>query len=130
MTAIAKRPKFRLTAPEPLESQVMRSIREALGWHPAIAHLWRVNSGRAWLKGKGGKDRPVKFHDIDGCSDLLGILKGGRWLAVECKRPSTRNDATAAQLAFLDRIKEAGGVAFVAASADEALRLLDEGLAA
>ena len=120
---------FRLKRPEPSEAQIMSAIRTALGYHPAVAWVARINSGRAWLKGKGGVQRPVKFHDIEGCSDLIGQLReSGRWLAVECKRPSTRKDATEAQLAFLKRVREFGGVAFVAASADEALRELEMAL--
>jgi hypothetical protein len=121
---------LRLVHPEPTEAQVMASIRTAMQYHPAVAACWRINSGSAWLKGKGGQERPVKFHDIAGCSDLIGILKGGRWLAIEVKRPSTRNDTTPAQDAFLDRIERAGGVAFVAWSVDEAMRRLNEALSA
>src|SRR5688572_15094130 len=116
---------FRLAHPEPTEAQVMTAVRQAMHFHPAVAACWRINSGSAWLNGKGGRERPVKFHDIDGCSDLIGILNGGRWLAIECKRPSTRNETTPAQDAFLDRIERAGGVAFVAWSADEAVRRLN-----
>lgn len=116
---------FKLKPPEPNESQVMQAVRAALQWHHKVAHIWRINSGSAWLPGKGGNKRPVKFHDITGCSDLIGILRDGRWLAVECKRPSTRKDTTDEQRTFLDRIRAAGGVAFVAASADDAVRELE-----
>ncbi len=128
--ATAERPRrLRLTRPEPTEAQAMQAVRTALHYHPAVAWVARVNSGSAWLRGKDGRDRPVKFHDIDGCSDLLGQLRGsGRLLAVEVKRPSTRGDATDAQLAFLQRVRNAGGVAFVAAAADEAIRELNAAL--
>lgn len=120
---------FRLKPPEPKEVEhVMPAVRAALEWHPKVMHVFRINSGSAWLPGKGGRKRPVKFHDIEGCSDLIGILAGGRWLAVEVKRPSTRDGATEAQLAFLGRIRAAGGVAFIAASAEEAVRELNAAL--
>jgi hypothetical protein len=120
---------LRLTPPEPTEAQVLSAVRTALQWHPQVRHMWRLNSGSAWLAGKGGRERPVKFHDIDGASDLIGILSGGRWIAVEVKRPSTRNGATPQQLAFLDRIRAAGGIAFVAWDAAQARAKLDEELA-
>lgn len=119
---------YRLKPPEPAESQVLKAVRAALQWHPQVRSLWRVNSG-AHVVGQGASRRFIKYHDITGCSDLIGILSGGRWLAVEVKRPSTKGQATDAQLGFLNRIREAGGVAFVASSADEARRQLDEALA-
>ncbi len=123
--AVAARPSLRLRMPEPLEQQCLNAIRAALRYHPAVAEVWRINSGRAWLPAKDGKERPIRFHDIDGCSDLIGLLKDGRMLAVECKRPSTRNAATEAQLAFLRLVRKHGGIAFVAAAADEAITLLN-----
>lgn len=119
---------FRLKRPEPTEAQAMAAIRAALSYHPAVKALWRVNSGSMTVNEGRGRRRFVRFHDIAGCSDLIGILNDGRWLAVECKRPSTRNEATDAQLAFLETIKRAGGIAFVAAAADEARQRLDEAL--
>lgn len=108
--------------------QALKSVREALHWHPAVAWIARFNSGRAWLTGKDGRERPVKFNDAEGCSDLLGQLRGGRMLAVEVKRPSARNRVTPHQEAFLRMVRDAGGVAFVAASSDEAVRELDAAL--
>ncbi len=133
MTSISKRPKFRLTRPEPLEAQVLRSVRQALEWHRAVSRVYRVNSGSAWLKGKGGKDRPVKFHDIAGMSDLWAWLKpeyGARQVFVEVKRPSTRADATDLQMQFLADASRHGHIAFVAASADETIAQLDAALGA
>jgi hypothetical protein len=48
---------------------------------------------------------------MPGVSDILGCLPGGRLLAVECKGPG--NCPTRAQLAFLDAVANAGGLAVV-----------------
>jgi hypothetical protein len=118
---------FRLTRPEPTEQQVMQAVRTALQWHPQVRALFRVNSGAHVVPGE--RRRFIRYHDIEGCSDLIGILSGGRWLAVEVKRPSTKAKATPQQAAFLDRVRSAGGVAFVAWDAEQARRELDEALA-
>jgi hypothetical protein len=59
----------------------------------------------------GGKRRFVRFNGAKGCSDILGILPGGRFMAVECKLPGNR--PTADQQAFLDAVRTAGGLAVV-----------------
>lgn len=72
---------------------------------------WRANTGGAWLTGKQGKPRPVRFG-VPGCSDILGIVPGsGRLLAVECKRPGGR--LSDAQAAFLGVVRANQGVAAV-----------------
>jgi hypothetical protein len=52
-----------------------------------------------------------------GVSDIIGVLPGGRFLAIEVKRPGGK--PTPEQLDFIDRVNEAGGLAFVAHSIDE-----------
>ena len=47
-----------------------------------------------------------------GCSDILGQLKDGRLLAVECKRPKG-GKLSSDQLHFLDMVRNYGGVSFV-----------------
>ena len=49
-----------------------------------------------------------------GCSDILGMLRGGRWLAVEVKRPGKQ--PTDDQRTFLDAVNRGGGLGFVARS--------------
>lgn len=73
---------------------------------------WRNNSGAT--KTEGG--RFVRFG-LRGSSDILGILPGGRFLAVECKAPKGRT--TPDQEAFLTDIRRRGGVAMVARSVDD-----------
>jgi hypothetical protein len=47
----------------------------------------------------------------------LGVLKGGRILAIEVKAP--KGKVSPRQQQFLDTINEAGGLAFVAHSIEE-----------
>lgn len=120
----ARASSFRLTRPEPSEAAVLAAVRTALRMHPAVAWVGRFNSGAA-VAGEGSARRFVRFSDISGLSDLLGQLRDGRVLAVECKRLSTRNQVTPAQSAFLEQVSGAGGVAFVAWAADQAIKELE-----
>lgn len=77
----------------------------------------RINSGAL----KIGK-RFVKFNSEEGCSDTLVCLPGGRFLALEVKRPGrdrTSRDRKAKQAAFREKVEKAGGLAVVATSLDE-----------
>jgi hypothetical protein len=76
------------------------------------AYVWRNNTGA--LRDK--KNRPV-FFGKTGSSDILGVLPGGRFIAVECKAPKGR--LSDRQIAFLNEIERMGGVAVVAKSVDD-----------
>lgn len=83
------------------------------------------------LPAKGGKLRPVKFNDLDGCSDILGQMKDGRLLAVEVKRPGWSGPTDArehAQAAFLEKVRRFGGVAGFVRSPEEAIDLVQQGI--
>lgn len=115
---------FRLTRPEPTEAQVQASIRALVACHPRVKWHTRINSGMAWFKGPNGSERPVKFHDMPGMSDIIGQLKDGRFLAIEVKRPSWKgpsDDREHRQAEFLDMVREAGGVAFFARRVDDVI---------
>lgn len=77
---------------------------------------WRNNSGAAMLPGRGGAMMPVRFG-LKGSSDILGIIDGGRFLAVECKQP--KKYPTKEQRAFLAAVKDHGGCALVVRSVDD-----------
>ena len=84
---------------------------------------WRNNTGAARVIGKGGKTRPMRFGYV-GSADILGVLPGGRFLAVECKKGKGKQ--TEAQADFERRITEAGGVYWLVRSMDETEAKLDE----
>ncbi len=57
-----------------------------------------------------------------GCPDVLGQLRDGRMLGVEVKGPTGK--LRPEQAVFLDRIRGAGGVAFVARDCRDVMREL------
>lgn len=113
---------LRLSRPEPREADVLRAVLDALAVHPKVAMHWRQNTGAGRLVRSGGQSQFVRFG-FPGCPDVLGVLKGGRFLCVEVKRPSGRLEA--AQRDFLERAKGLGACAFVARSGDDIWRELE-----
>lgn len=99
------------------ESAILAAVLKILRYHPKVAMVWRANSGAY----KTDAGRYIRFG-FPGCSDILGILMGGRLLAVECKTVS--GVLTKDQSAFLEAIRKAGGHAFVARSVDDVIREL------
>ncbi|TXG80121.1 MAG: VRR-NUC domain-containing protein [Thermomicrobiales bacterium] len=96
---------------------------KALRHHPAVAWAGRFNSGAMSInEGRPGR-RFVRFSDVPGLSDLLGQLRDGRLIACEVKSPDGRLSESQAQ--FLERVRLAGGVAFVARNAAYVMRELD-----
>ena len=88
------------------EAAALVEVLKALRTHPAVAWAERMNTGAA----KVG-NRFIRFG-WPGCHDVLGQLKDGRFLAVEVKAQAGR--LRPEQALFLERIRCAGGVAFVA----------------
>lgn len=94
-----KRP--RLTKPS--ETALVASCLAVLAARGIYA--WRNNSG-AFRAVSGGRERFHRFGKV-GSSDILGLLPGGRFMAIECKRPG--NGLSDAQLAFSQAIRDNGG---------------------
>lgn len=116
------------------ESAIQREILAYLATVPGVV-AWRANVGAMRGEHKG-KRWFVRFG-APGMSDLVGWretpvvrLMGGldlhmtmpRWLAIEVKRPGEH--PTPAQLAFLERVRRAGGIALVAYSLDDVRQAL------
>lgn len=106
-----------MPAPIP-ESDVLRAVLGVCNAHPRVAWAERMNTG-AMKKGP----HYVRFG-FPGLSDVIGQLRDGRFLAIETKRVGKK--ATTEQLEFLGKVSRAGGLAFVAWSAADAVRGLDE----
>ncbi len=98
-----------------LERDVLRACLDYLKARNIFA--WRVNTG-AMRRGK----RYVRFG-FPGVSDIIGILPGGRFLAVECK--SSTGKLSLDQDAFLTAVQLSGGVALWVRSAAELHDKLD-----
>lgn len=88
------------------EAAALVEVLQALRAHPAVAWCERMNSGAIRVE-----RRFVRFG-WRGCPDVLGQLRDGRLLGVEVKAPAGR--LRAEQALVLERIRTAGGVAFVA----------------
>lgn len=71
--------------------------------HPKVAWCERMNTGAT----KFNDERFVKFG-FAGCSDLIGQMKDGRFLAFEVKRKG--NKPTDIQESFLGLVASNGGV--------------------
>jgi len=88
------------------EAAALMEVLKALRSNSAVAWCERQNSGAAQVGG-----RFIRFG-WRGCSDVLGMMKDGRLLAVECKAPGGR--LRPEQKEFLLLVRRFGGVAFVA----------------
>ena len=85
--------------------------------------LQRINTG-CFTIGEGRNRRYIKTADAGTC-DFEGYDNHGRFLAIECKRPSGGR-LSPAQKERIDDINAKGGVAFVVHSGEEALKQLQE----
>jgi hypothetical protein len=94
-----------LSTPRP--RRIQKSILELLAYHRVFAR--RINVGMI-PNDKGGFRRSL----MTGMSDIIGILPGGRFLAIEVKAEGKLSGATVEQAAFLERVKRDGGIAVVA----------------
>ena len=98
------------------EAAALVEVLKALRTHPAVAWCERMNSGAVRIGG-----RFLRFG-WPGCPDVLGQLNDGRLLGVEVKGPAGK--LRPEQAVFLDRVRAAGGVAFMARDLRDVLREL------
>ena len=100
-------PTQKPTKSTPLEADSLREVMQASKTHSLVAWCERQNTGDAKVGG-----RFIKFG-WRGCSDLLGQLKDGRLLALECKH-SKGGKLSTKQAPFIAMVPQFGGCAFVA----------------
>jgi len=119
---------FKLTRPRrarPPEQGIKAAIVEALQFRRRDVTVWTQNSGAAMMTGRGGRPQPVRFASIDGIADIVGLIKPwGVHLEIEVKVPGGKQRPS--QLEHERRIRDAGGVYYVATSVNDALRQLDQ----
>jgi penicillin-binding protein-related factor A (putative recombinase) len=87
--------------------------------------VWRNNTGAtttSYFDSKGHYKTRFWRAGIKGSSDIIGIYKDGRFIAVECK--AGKNKPTPEQTDFIDRIKTNGGIALIVYSLDELIEKL------
>lgn len=105
----------------------MDRIQLAIGSRPGF-RLFRNNVGSA--KVYRGPNLPMGFITFGLCpgsSDLVGMMPGGRFLAIEVKRPGEKQ--TEEQLTFERVVRECGGLYILATSVEEAVAAVDAALA-
>lgn len=112
-----------------LEKDVLRAVGQLLAYHPRVAFMLRMNSGMASYNAANGKYAPVWFHlwvkprDPMRMSDFMGATVDAKIIALECKRPGWKkptDQREREQLAFLQCVKRAGGIAAFVTSVEEA----------
>jgi hypothetical protein len=111
---------------KPRESSIVAACLQLLKLRGIFA--WRNNTGVAMLPGRGGKPMPVRFG-YPGSSDIFAIVKGGQFLAIECKTPLGPRGGGAKQsddqVEFERRVKGAGGLYLLVRSGQELETYLD-----
>jgi hypothetical protein len=105
----------------------MKSHPEADVLSSCLAYLrlkgvlcWRSNNAGVY---DPGRKRFRSFRGLKGVADILGILDGGRLLAVETKSATGRLSAD--QRWFLDEVTRRGGLALVVRDVRELAAALD-----
>ncbi len=107
------------------ERDIQKMILDALSIHPLVARIERINVIAGRLLGKDGKPSRFLRSCKKGRVDLDGFTVDGRVIAIEVKRPATRNAVTPEQRAYLDQVKTAGGLAGVATCYEEAVAIVE-----
>lgn len=113
------------------ESDIQNAIMIALS--DAGCTVWRNNVGIGW-QGRMSRTRmgsvllddprPLHAGLCVGSSDIIGITADGRFLAIEVKTKTGR--VSDEQQRFIDAVRRKGGVAGVARSVADALKLLSQ----
>ena len=104
--------------PESVVIQQVKQVIDATG-----LKVQRINTG-CFAIGTGRNRRYIKTAEVGTC-DFEGYDNTGRFLAIECKRPSGGRLSPAQKERIAD-INRKGGVAFVVHSGEEALQKLKQ----
>lgn len=115
------------------ETKIQRRIMLALSENGCT--VWRNETAGAWMGKQIHRDggqvtltnaRMMTFGLCRGSADLIGIHHGtGRFIAIEVK--TTKGRPTKEQLRFIEAVRNAGGIAGIARSPEEALDLIRHG---
>lgn len=97
------------------EHSVQNDILRTFGTVP-WCRLWRQNTGVGRYVDRSGRARTVQYGE-PGQADLIGILRGGRWIEIECKSPKGRQSPE--QRAREQTIRKFGGVYILARSVQD-----------
>lgn len=103
-----------------LEKETENAIMEFLWWNKIYS--WR-NNNTPIFDPERKLFRKMPKWGLKGTSDILGILKDGRFLAIEVK--SAKGVVSQEQKDFIKNINDNGGKAFVARSIDDVRKELE-----
>ena len=106
-----------------ISKRIMLKLSESCRIFRNNVGLFTTNTGAKVKTGlcKGSSDL-IGWHTVEITPDMIG-KKIGIFLAVEVK--SAKGRASEQQLNFIDKVKEAGGIAFIARSDSEAQNKLN-----
>ncbi len=100
------------------EQHIQNNILQYLQFREDIVFAMRVNAGRIKTE-RGGL---VKLAP-SGTADIIGMLKGGKFFAIEVKTPKAikkkDHNLSEFQKEFLEKIDNGGGLAMVVSSIEE-----------
>jgi hypothetical protein len=103
--------------------------KEYLVEHLILTYLSELDIGFFWKNTSSGFFDGQRFRKhkspfaINGTSDILGILNGGRLIALEVK---DKGEATDEQKAFIKKVQALGGLGAVVRSVDQTRQVLQE----
>ncbi|WP_287602702.1 VRR-NUC domain-containing protein [Thiothrix sp.] len=101
------------------EHDIQKAILDYLARCSRVAFAHRQNTGQTKYEDGHGETRYVRYGWV-GCSDIIGMLTDGRFLAIEVKSRTGR--LSEEQAAFLDCVNAGGGVGIVARSVDDVIK--------
>ncbi|MGH8646644.1 MAG: hypothetical protein ACREX4_20175 [Gammaproteobacteria bacterium] len=140
--------RFTLRHLQPTEGEVSAGVKKGLALHPSVAMRWRQNVGSGYLVGyhlyqeltrvgafsgalaalreAGVRSQAPTWVEFGaaGMPDHGGILRGGRALQVEVKRPGKRPEQH--QQEWIDIASAAGALAFWVDNLDDLWQRLNE----
>lgn len=100
----------------PLEREILSDVLKVLRLDPRVGYVWRQTSG-TFMEG----DRFIKAGPV-GMPDVLGVLRGGKFFAIEVKRPG--GEPKPHQQKRIDHFKAIGAISGYCWSVETALALL------
>lgn len=103
------------------ENDVVSSIMDYLIARRIFA--FRINNTPIYDPRGGGQFRRKGKYEMYGVADILGMFDG-RMMAIEVKRPGGKPSDY--QIEFLTKVRQYGGIAFVAYSIEDVIKNLNE----
>ena len=99
------------------ERLILADVLRFLRKHPNVAVVWREQSGLFQMD-----DRPIRVGTV-GKPDIIGMLRGGVFFAIEVK--SERGILSDSQAYWLETIRYFGGRAGVARNTEDAEKIIE-----